>query len=88
MNLKTLELLFKCLKNRIVIECVWLLQAAREDAEDNGSSPAKAGVGVSSRLAARRRTEDAGKKRLLEHSTAMEAIQAQSDPIDNVDHLP
>merc|ERR1719237_548452 len=83
---------FRIMDYSLLIGIHNLDQAAREEAEENGSSPAKSSAAAKSsaisRLAARRRMDDsssAGKKRLM---GAMEAIQAQSDPIDNVDHLP
>jgi len=83
---------FRIMDYSLLIGIHNLDQAARGEAEENGSSPAKSSAAAKSsaisRLAARRRMDDsssAGKKRLM---GAMEAIQAQSDPIDNVDHLP
>ena len=64
--------------------------------ESTGSSPSKikSAAAASSRMAANaysqqfRKQSSQQKQKLVAHSTAMESIQAQTDPIDEQEHLP
>jgi 1-phosphatidylinositol-4-phosphate 5-kinase len=77
---------FRIMDYSLLIGIHNLDQAAKDQAESSGGvSPTRE---QARREAERKMQRYANKQKLMTHSTPMESIQAQTEPIDEQDHLP
>lgn len=66
-----------------------IVERAETDSQSNNSGSEAEDRGAScSYQTPINRSRSANRQRLVAHSTAMESIQAESDPIDEVENLP